>query len=155
MPKLAGHEPVIFGPAWIQPMDTRRAPIRRVWVTAKVEPLSEPEQHSVPSAPAQCTVNNGPSRCLSASGSWKLYPYPHFNSYTQYNLEHHYLHVKHCHTWTEITFTKHLCIDGATKSPLQLEMEVDVDVCRCHPLTISHSAYFWGSYLQSRLWSKT
>jgi hypothetical protein len=77
---------------------------------------------------------------LGAAGSCTPLPLPHFNSYTQFNLERHHLHVKHCHTWTEITFTMPLCNGGATKSPLQLEMEMDVDECRRLLLTISHSA---------------
>jgi hypothetical protein len=84
-----------------------------------------------------------------AWGSWKLYPLP----CPLCTLERHHLHVKHYHTWAEITFTIHLCNDGATKSPLQLGMEMDVDECRSLLRIISHSAKFWRSYFQSSLLS--
>jgi hypothetical protein len=64
---------VIFGSSCIQPMDTERAPIKRVWVPDKVEALSEPERHSITSAPAQGTANNGPSgRAISQAVSRRL-----------------------------------------------------------------------------------
>jgi hypothetical protein len=43
MPNLVGHESVIFGSAWEEPMAIKRATMWRVSVLAKVEALKAPK----------------------------------------------------------------------------------------------------------------